>query len=515
MHRAYALAVSEISLTKHGVKMKSHIETWLLCVIASVFLFGCASDRPYRTRLVDVGDVECPLHSAGTLERCSNVTPETGQGYELHFVEFDDQGWMPTLDNESPTAGNTSQNQIDHLMNRLDKLLDENSSYLNIIVYVHGWKHDARSDDSDVERFRQVLASARTLERGGKDNPRKVVGIYVGWRGKSWNLPGPLINLSFWSRKAAALRVSHGTVQELFARLRTVQQYYNSRTASPDCATPREGRLTTGGCRVRTLMIGHSFGAWILYSAMSGQIMATLNAERDLDAQLDQHGKDDTTGREHAAKGVANRRPAEMIVLINPAFEAVRYQPVHQAAINYKNRVAQPPILVTITSTADLATKDAFPAGRFLNSIFERPVTSEEQNEAMTHTHGHIELYQTHELIRIASEPCPGWQKPGPLSSSDKDQILKNKAIEVENSARFFNQYTQDNGLLRPWVRDFCGGVRLVQLKQSDPRQNRDPNSLVWNIRTDASLIPGHSEIMGDEFLEFVRQLYDDTELQH
>lgn len=399
-------------------------------------------------------------------------------------------------------------------MKRLDKLLGDEGHYLNIILYVHGWKHDARSDDSDVSRFRQILASARTLAASDNRTPRKVIGIYVGWRGKSWSLPNALDNLSFWSRKSAALRVSHGAVQELFSRLRTVQKHYNSSLDSPDCAAPREGQLTTSGCRVRMLMIGHSFGAWILYSAISGPLIATLNAEKDIDGRLAAGSDGATTNRTGSNKEDANRRPADMIVLINPAFEAVRYQPVHQAAINYKSKVVQAPLLVTITSTADSATRLAFPAGRFVNSIFERPVTSEEQDEAMRHTHGHINLYQTHELVALDHETCPGWIAPGPLSSSDSQQMLRNKKIEEVNSARFFNSNTQANGLLRPWTREFCGGVRLSQLAPSDPNHNRDPNSLVWNIRTDATLIKSHSDIMGDKFMEFVRQLYGDTELR-
>jgi hypothetical protein len=101
------------------------------------------------------------------------------------------------------------------------------------------------------------------------------------------------------------------------------------------------------------------------------------------------------------------------------------------------------------------------------------------------------------------------------LQSNVEDHIAANKKAEIDNAKSFFDRYTRDDGLLKPWTRDFCGGVELRQLPQSDPRQNRDPNSLVWNIRTDKSLIAGHSKITGDKFMEFVRQLYDDTELQH
>ncbi len=205
-----------------------------------------------------------------------------------------------------------------------------------------------------------------------------------------------------------------------------------------------------------------------------------------------------------------------MIVLINPAFEAVRYQPLHQAAINYKNKVVQPPLLVTITSSADTATRVWFPIGRFINNIFELPVTSGEQSEAMKQTHGHIELYQTHKLLGFGNNACPGWKPPGQLSASNSSVMLKNKAIEDLNSARFFqNNVDSATGLLRRnWTRPFCGGVTLSLKPPSLPTQNRDPNSLVWNIYTDESLIKSHSDIMEEKFLEFVRQLYDDTELR-
>lgn len=488
----------------------------LLFVCGGALVSGCAPAHPYRTALVDAGSVICPADTAATLRRCSGITPESAPGYELHFVEFDDQGWAVSVPPpKAQQPGQPLPSQTDHLMKRLDKLLGDERKYLNIILYVHGWKHDARDDDGDVRRFRQILASAALLESSKSGHPRTVVGIYVGWRGTSWNVPNALDNLTFWSRKAAALRVSHGAVQELFSRLRTVQGHFNGSLDSPDCAAPREGRITTSGCRVRTLMIGHSFGAWILYSAISGPLISTLNAEKDLDTNAPAGSATAATDRAALKKEQANRRPADMIVLINPAFEAVRYQPLHQAAINYKSKVVQPPLLVTITSSADTATRAWFPAGRFINSVFEKPVSSAEQSEAMKRTHGHLERYQTHQLVGLGNAACAGWQPPGPLSSSDPAVMLKNKAIEERNSARFFQQYTDTNGLLRQhWTRQFCGGVTLSQMAPSLPGQNRDPNSLVWNIHTDATLIKSHSDIMQDKFLEFVRQLYDDTDLR-
>ena len=62
-------------------------------------------------------------------------------------------------------------------------------------------------------------------------------------------------------------------------------------------------------------MIGHSFGAWILYNAVAGSLVESLT-----------HA-DDTGGQANV-----NTRFADMIVLLNPAFEAVRYTPLHRIA---------------------------------------------------------------------------------------------------------------------------------------------------------------------------------------
>lgn len=480
------------------------MQTWIrlvaICALTVVAFAGCAPTRPFRTALVQPGQIDCPYDKAAAIAECASVTPEiAGDAYELHFVEFDDQGWTYSPGADIVGDASSKWSQIDHLMGRLTTLLKSPGEDLNIVLYVHGWKHDARSDDSDVSRFRELLQSTANLEKRLGPKPRRVVGIYVGWRGKSMELPGYLLNLSFWTRKAAALRISHGSVQELFSRLRSVQQFYNGPTQSPGCAQAKTNFKTTEGCRIRTIMIGHSFGAWILYSAVSGPLIEVLNAYRDLPPSK--------------AEAQRAERLADMIVLVNPAFEASRYEPLHVAAMRYQPAVVQPPLLVSITSRADLATKDAFPAGRFFNSFFERPITSAQQEVAMKHTMGHIDRYLTHQLVGIDSTVCKDWIPPGPLNSADTVAMRKNQQIERTNSLSFFEAHLDTQGLLGPgWERRFCGGAVLSQ-SSKPPTENANPNSLIWNIQTDASLIGGHSDIMEPKFLEFVRQLYDDTVL--
>ena len=93
-------------------------------------------------------------------------------------------------------------------------------------------------------------------------------------------------------------------------------------------------------------------------------------------------------------------------MLLNPAFEASRYDGVFEASRHYTPRDGAPPLLVTLTSTADWATKKAFPVARFVNSIFQYPSSSEEQSFAMKRTHGHIDRYLTHTLC-LDGHDCP------------------------------------------------------------------------------------------------------------
>jgi hypothetical protein len=435
-------------------------------------------------------------------------------------VEFDDQGWEYQVEDTTSNAikgAKPVRSQADHLMARLRRLLENERQDLNVIVYVHGWKHNAATDDWDVDQFRLLLDLQSRVEKNTSINgkPRRVVGIYVSWEGKGLLVPEPFRNATFWTRKAAALRVSRGSVIELFSRLQALQHYYNGPTQSPDCNPDKATNNTTRGCKIRSLMVGHSFGAWILYSALAGPLIESLNASRDL---LDSEGK--LPVDLEARSGV--RRPADLVILINPAFEAVRYEPLHRAAMAYRPTTPQSPLLVTVTSSDDQATRFAFPVGRVINTLFER-YTSEDQLLAMTRTHGHLDRLFTHRLTLSNHESCPKYVAPGPVGDNSFEAEMRNNAIIEENYLKEFNSKWRDaNGMLKPgWVRDLCGrggttlqqlgGDYLVQNKEENKYENTNPNSLVWNIRTGPPLIPSHSAITHDSFLEVIRQLYDDT----
>ena len=72
----------------------------------------------------------------------------TGAPYELAIVEFDDQGRC------------YDRGQMDTMAARLDALAPEDASDgqdVILVTFVHGWKHDARSNDDNLSAFRVLV----------------------------------------------------------------------------------------------------------------------------------------------------------------------------------------------------------------------------------------------------------------------------------------------------------------------------------------------------------------------
>ena len=97
----------------------------------------------------------------------------------------------------------------------------------------------------------------------------------------------------------------------------------------------------------------------------------------------------------------------DLIVLLNPAFEATRYEPLHDAARRRVYPDSQRPVFMAITARNDHATKYAFPLGRTINTILESERYTEEETDhtqetieglANKNAIGHALRYRTHRL---------------------------------------------------------------------------------------------------------------------
>lgn len=453
--------------------------TFLLAVLP-----GCAPRTPYRV-YPPLANVDCTANEKGEVPQdCRSSVLERARDYDLLFVEFDDQGLQYPAERVGDTAAFQINGALEHL-----KQLAEREAGLSLVVFVHGWNHDASHDDGNLKAFRTMLASLAAVERSRAPDEGagyRVVGLYVSWRGRSshWTI---LQRLSFWTRKSAATHIAMGSSRELFARLRSLK-----------CAlvrTPVQGRACEDAPgtrpRMRLVLIGHSFGGLILYNALSGTLIESL-------APVYESGPPSTVPRQ-----------VDLIVLLNPAFEATRYTSLHRiATLRDYAPGYQPPLLVSVTATGDSATRVYFPLGRRLNSLFQRPASPEE-NLANRHTIGHMRAYTTHELGKAPSSPaeCDGWLDPADVPLPQRQATIRsNREIERRNARVFLLDQGRDGGPKPFWTRAFCGGAVLSHVQH-------DPRSPVWNVRADPWIMKDHDDIANPRLGHFLRQLYHDTVL--
>lgn len=161
----------------------------------------------------------------------------------LGFVEFDDQGQMRERD------------QMQSVLNTFYDIAAKENVLL--VTFVHGWHHNAAPDDENVKSFQELLGRLSRVE-SQNSQPRKVLGLYIGWRGESIEIP--YVNeLTFWERKNTAENVGLVGVTEVLLKLEEIVNV----KAGIETSVPKP-------LNSRMVIIGHSFGGALFYGAATG-----------------------------------------------------------------------------------------------------------------------------------------------------------------------------------------------------------------------------------------------------
>ena len=430
-------------MSKFSLRKTSHI---LLVIMLSFVFTGCALDKAYRPNVA----VACKVKPENL---CSDSSIQihnqgTGSEYSLGFVEINDQGQF-----------RDERKQLNALIKALESTPSDEP--LIISVFVHGWHHNAKEGDKNINDFKDSLAKlakAYTAVSKVAGIKRKVFGVYVGWRGDSIDVEY-LNELTFWDRKNTAENVGQVALSELLLRLEKVK---NERNVP---GSDGEGRN-------RLAIIGHSFGGAAVYQS-TAQIMASR-------FMLSGQNGDKTK----TIKGIG-----DLVVLINPAFEAIKFAPLFdlaQAQCVYE--VSQKPKLVILTSENDGATKTLFPMGRFFSTLFEKhgevkrndcglPVAFGESKADNTSV-GHFEPLITHQLKLADSQ----------------SKTISSKSLSTFKDAACKNWPAQKNGESVNF-----GTTDLISLGKT---VERNP---YLNIRVDSEIIPNHNDIFGGALLQFIQ----------
>ena len=419
-----------------------------------VFLSACSSNQIYRSQLEI-----CKYQGAGSCSESSLQVSGVNNADEYHlgFVEYSDQGQLRT------------RAQMNAVLEQYRAIAAKDDVLLT--VFVHGWHHSAQPEDDNISSFRGMLELLSKNEHLGSQQQgrkrRKVLGIYVGWRGDSITVPY-VKGLTFWDRKNTAHDVGQQGVTELLLKL---EEIVNVKTGmTPENPPPNISKL---------VVIGHSFGGAVLFSSLH-----KILVDRFINSQRGKTFSGDAEGF------------GDLVVLINPAFEALRFAGLYDLSQEYCRGyfASQVPKLAILTSEADYATKFAFPTGRFFSTIFESHVTLTDRNyctgpgsanmqtlqidegAADRNTVGHFTPYLTHRL------------NPVSITALQKDS---RQLIQIQND--WAGQSNAD-------TLDF-NGSRLTSLGRTT---QLNP---YLNIQVDKELIRNHNDIWGDQIINFISEL--------
>jgi hypothetical protein len=298
------------------------------------------------------------------------------------------------------------------------------------VLFVHGWKHGADPADSNLTEFKRLIA------RLAHTNPdRQVLGIYVAWNA-AWGL-GVVDNLSFWSKKLIADRIAQSAV---------VTKIIGAIGAT---------RTKTGNAADQFIAIGHSFGARLLFSG-AGQILIN---------ETEKAHPGFPGGQYRLVSGAA-----DAVVLLNPAFEAslfTTFNSVTRAEETFSQN--QAPLILSVATDADDATRYAFPVGQWFGGMGDRKERT---------TLGNHEEFFTHRLTPSQQGTC-----------------------NVVGSFQASEQFEAEGLCLQ---RQAFGYGRLVH-----------PYNPFIVARTSREVISGHNDIWNPTFSNWLFRLIDALRMKH
>ena len=394
-------------------------------------MIGSGRSRAFRT----LGVVGLTVLASCVPNRMYRVDSiEQAPDYSMAVVEFDDQGEL------------WSEEQLDRAVQMIRESNDGPAGAI-VFLFIHGWNHNAASGDSHAQGFDAILRQVAAAERAGQGVARPVVGVYLGWRGK--NVKSPLLlPFSFFNRRGTAERIAGTAATEVIYRV---------------ALSAKENDAS------KVVLLGHSFGGLILERAVTQAMVGAL---------MD-------------SKGRRQFFPADAVILLNPAsqsihakgfIEMLERERVRLYRTDESNRRFERPLIVSITSSADRATKWLFPIGLGLKSLNRKFRKYEEDNctpigdqkTFFRRTAGHNSVMLSH-TVQVVDE--------GPFGP---DTARLDESLGSVVSA--YDPVTQKVYFV------FAGEDETFQIKRRARSQNDSP---YWIIRVPRDLIAGHSDVFG------------------
>ncbi|UVJ45616.1 hypothetical protein NVV94_08710 [Pseudomonas sp. LS1212] len=391
----------------------------------------------------------------------------TEANYELRVVQVDDFGswWNPAKAQDT--------------INLIKQSAKTTNTY--VVLFIHGWHHNADTEtDTNYLDFKDTLKSlgdklaapeyATARQNITGNSTFKLIGVYVGWRGKS--LPGVLDYATMWWRKTAAERVGDGDVSEFIERLHRIYLRTNalgvrSNIPQPDTRKPYMGLVS----------IGHSFGGQVLMKSIARPLEYYLT-ERAPRLASSLQDPSQTTPAEMADQIVPIDSFGDVNILLNPALEAYQYAKIDSLYRQIRFSYNQAPQLVVFSADNDSPRQFFFPIARGLTRLFRPPFSNDYQGNLYGEALGEFEPQRTHTMTLAPGTP---------------DSLVAADYSNREVISHF----------------DFTGNLSFAGMSLQRLPEHKVPNSPVAVVYTEGGIIDGHNGIFKPQFVEFLTKYID------
>jgi hypothetical protein len=415
-------------------------------------------------RLLDLGALAGSQPGDPIREEVAARSIERYPGFTLGFIELSDDGHVK------------DEVQKEQVFEMVRQVAQEKGAI--ILTFVHGWHHGASVCDTNVSCFRSVLQGIS--EDPDRLNKGPIIGIYLGWRGDSSRI-GMLQGATFYNRKQAAHRIGENAGAQVLLDLASLEDELNH-----DLYQRHSSDFVT------MVTAGHSFGGALVFSAVDKALAGEWRGRDGVGPLADSTG----VKKERRELG-------DLVLLINPAFEAARYQLFDQDLALPGRYAPECPVLVTVASEGDAAVSTAFPAGRFLWLLWH-PWRWRHFRAELTGA-GHYGPQVTHELS--FDGPADSTEKkPGSCGCPfpSPEEIRKIRLAFTESRQAVASTTAGPCAALRALDANELNGVLPAGLKLTEVRPHWDKSSPYLVLRASANLIPGHNEIYNKNFVKFL-----------
>ncbi len=424
---------------------------------------ACSPLRQLRTSTVPV-DVTAPLSDPRARDAVASSSIERYPGYTIAIVEFDDQGRF--WDRRQVAA-------LEAEMTKEASLADE--APVSTLVFVHGWRDDARVCDKALVAFREFVRRISVDDLGKLPGRHPLIGVFLAWRGYS-SYVWPFEFFSFVGRKDTATRIASGDVPELLAHL---DSFRRELTASRKEAS-------------RLVVIGHSLGGTIVFEALANIYKAQLGEA--------------WPGRDVNGKSAVVSGFGDLVLLVNPAFEAERWHSIHELAASYvsfsKN---QRPLLVVASSETDLPTNRYFPIAQRFGTMLQK-TRDEEQRRALITSIGHYGPFVTHHLRRGDLPPDDRSEVPSDFDITNC--VAKMPQIPpAANLTALFEKRVDGGKRDEGWGAEPCVAERHLGPLLLTCGPNVQRGNPFWVVRVAPNVLHQHNGFFNPYFLVFARDL--------